>query len=620
MTAGATTEQALVPPALTALMSFDEASERVLDYLRTLIPMSFWAVTAHDAEGDRQVYLHLRDQSGRAAVGDSNAWSESFCQYMVAGLAPQLAADIRAVPRYAALSAAAGLAVGAYVGVPIRTGDGELFGTLCASDPDRQESAVLERHAPLLQLLATLLGQILTGERLQLDAREREATLRWRAFHDELTSLPNRALFYDRLEHALALHARDQRPVAVLTLDVDDFKAVNDAFGHGGGDALLVGLSRRLQAAVRAGDTLARMGGDEFAVLLEPSGGRGGLQGAQRVAERVMAALDEPFQVGGQRIKVGVSVGVAALEPGTHGVGAEVLLTQADVALYTAKRGGKFQSTVYQPTMRLPEARDLQLREPLREAIENGEIQEVYQPVVALDTLTVVGVECLARWTHQGRPVGPDVFIPLAARSRLLPALTTLMVGRACAQLRQWRRTLGHDRLRVAVNVPPGLLKDPAFPGQLTAQVLGAGVHPRQLTLEITEDALLDDPDAAAVIAEELHAAGFRLALDDFGTGYSSLLHLRTIPLDVVKIDRGFTSDVDTNPRTRRFMQALLTMGHELGLRVVVEGVERVSQADVLRELGATHAQGYLYARPAPADQLDLSTLRPRPTPEPAAS
>lgn len=611
-----TTAHATVDPlVVTPLMSFDEASQHVLDHLRTIIPLGFWSVSQYDEPGDRQVYLHVRDVTGTRSPGDASEWSQSFCQYMATGAAPQIAPDAMSVPLYAAVSAANHLDVGAYVGIPIRGADGSLFGTICGSDPHVQPADLLGPHAPLLQLLATLLGQILAGERLQAEAEEREATLRWRAFHDELTGLPNRALFNDRLSHALTLHQRDLRPIAVLTLDIDDFKAINDTFGHGGGDELLVRLAERLRGAVRSGDTLARLGGDEFAILLEDGSGdersRPGSAGpGQDVAERVLSALADPFLIGGRRVGVGVSVGIADVgsDSDLASPSAAALLTHADVALYTAKRAGKARATTYEPAMQLPEARDLQLREPLRTAIADREITAVYQPIVALDTLAVVDLECLARWTHDGAPVSPDLFIPLAARSRLLAGLTDLMVDHACANLYHWCRLPGHEQLRVAVNVPPGLLTDPAFPARVGSQVERAGLQPRQLTLEITEDALLHDLDTARGVAEELHGRGFGLSLDDFGTGYSSLLHLRSIPLDSVKIDRGFTSDVDANPRTARFLRALVTMGHDLGLQVIVEGVEREEQAVVLRQLGATHAQGFLYARPMPADQLHLAS------------
>ena len=596
-------------PVLTPLMSFDQASEQVLDHLRSILPLGFWTVSQYDADGDRQVYLHVRDASGAIVAGDFTAWSQTFCQHMVTGAAPQIAPDAMAVPLYAAVSAVGQFEVGAYVGIPIRAADGRLFGTICGSDPQVQPLGVLEEHAPLLQLLATLLGQILARERLQTEAEEREATLRWRAFHDELTGLPNRALFNDRLSHALTLHQRDLRPLAVLTLDVDDFKAVNDTYGHTGGDELLVRLAERLRGAVRSGDTLARLGGDEFSILLEDATGdeqATAVPPSQDVAERILSALVDPFLIGGRRVGVGVSLGIAEVRPEAGSPSAAVLLTHADVALYTAKRAGKARATVYEPAMQLPEVRDLQLREPLRHAIAGGEIAAVYQPIVALGTRVVADLECLARWNHDGTPISPELFIPLAARTRLLPALTDLMVEQACADLSRWCGLPGREQLRVAVNVPPGLLSDAAFPARIAGQVERAGLRPRQLTLEITEDALLQDLETARAVAEQLHELGFSLSLDDFGTGYSSLLHLRSIPLDSVKIDRGFTSDVDTNPRTQRFLRALVAMGHDLGLQVIVEGVEREGQAAVLQRLGATHAQGYLYARPLPADQLDL--------------
>ncbi len=599
-------DDAVLEGLTTTLMSFDEAAERVLAYLRAIIPLGFWSISQYDAEKDRQVYLHLGDNVYGLRQGGHHAWSDSFCQHMVTGAAPRIAPDAMSIPEYAGAAVSQLIDIGAYVGIPIRAGDGHLFGTICGLDPAIQH-ADLVQHEPLLHLLATLLGQILAAERLQAQAEEREATLRWRAFHDELTGLPNRALFNDRLSHALDLHQRDLRPLAVLTLDVDDFKAVNDTFGHAGGDELLVRLAERLRGAVRSGDTLARLGGDEFAVLFEPGANEENVAAPAAVADRILEALGVPFLIGVRRIDVGVSVGIAQVEPGSASANATALLTHADVALYAAKRAGKFQSMVYDPLMQLPEARDLRLREPLRAAIAAGDIRAYYQPIVDLDSLVVSSLESLARWDHEGVAVGPDVFIPLAARIKLLPALTTLMVDQTCAQLRRWQDQ-GHHQLRVAVNIPPGLLTDRGFPARIAAQVRAAGLDPRSLVLEITEDALLRDLDTARSVAAELHITGFDLVLDDFGTGYSSLLHLRSIPLDAVKIDRGFTADVDTNPRTQRFLQALLALGHDLGLRVIVEGVERESQAEMLRELGAIYAQGYLFARPAPADEVDLST------------
>ncbi len=606
-------EVPLVPAphaTLSSMLTFDEACEQVVDYLKTVIPLGFWSVSAYDAGSDRQVYLHLRDDVYGAQQGGSHAWSDSFCQHMVTGAAPQIASHAMSVPEYASAGVARQLDIGAYIGVPIQGGDGRLFGTLCGLDP-RPQSTDLHQHATLLRLLASLLGQILVGERLQEETDQHVANLRWLAFHDKLTGLPNRAAFDDRVRHALALHRRDGRPLSVLTLDVDDFKAVNDTFGHHGGDELLVQLAERISGALAAGDTLARLGGDEFAVLLEDGACREADRSAAPVAERVLAVMDEPFTIGDSRIGVGMSVGMASLEVDRQGsADAGTLLSGANVALYTAKRGGKAQIVSYDEAMQLPESRGLQLREPLRRAVASGGIEAVYQPIVDINTREISGVECLARWTHEGIAISPEVFIPLAARSNLLRPLTDLMLDHACSQLASWNHQFGHQRLRAAVNVAPQLLVDPAFPAAVAEHVEAHGLQPRQLTLEVTEDALVRDLEAARMVCEDLHRRGFALSLDDFGTGYSSLLHLRSIPLDAVKIDRGFIGDVDSNPDTQRFVRAMITMGHDLGLQVVVEGVERQSQADTLAELGATYAQGYLYARPRPGPELSSTDGR----------
>jgi diguanylate cyclase (GGDEF)-like protein len=261
-------------------------------------------VSAYDAKNNRQVYLHLRDSVYGAQQGGFHAWSDSFCQYMVTGATPQIAPHAMAVPEYANARVARHIKIGAYIGAPIQGSDGRLFGTLCGLDPQPQ-STELHEHATLLKLLATLLGQILVGERLQEEAGQHTASLRWRAFHDELTGLPNRALFNDRLAHALALHRRDARPLSMLALDVDDFKAVNDTFGYPGGDELLVKLAERIRGTLRGGDTLARLGGDEFAVLLEDNGTQDADSSAAVIAERVVAVMDEPFTIAGSRIEVG---------------------------------------------------------------------------------------------------------------------------------------------------------------------------------------------------------------------------------------------------------------------------------------------------------------------------
>lgn len=585
----------LLPP----LLAFDEACRLVVDHLKREIPLAFWAVTRY--EDDKQVYACVRDDAYGKMAGGSHLWSDSLCRYMVTGATPQFAPDAMAVPEYAASGVTKDVSIGAYVGVPIRNADGTLYGTICGLDP-RKAPEDLGEHEPLLRLFATLLGQILKSEHLRSEAVEREAAQSWSAYHDDLTGLPNRAMFFDRVEHALDLRARDGRPVAVLLLDVDEFKAVNDTLGHTSGDDLLALAARRLERVVRPGDTLARLSGDEFAVLLEAA------EDPSIMATRLLGALADPFLIGTSAVTISASVGIAALSEDEQCAGVEAILAHADIAVYTAKRAGKSSFAVYDPLMTLPGTRALQLREPLRQALVRGSVEAYFQPIVDLHSGRVTGFESLARWCHDGRFVEPDVFIPIAARSGLTSALTEHMLDLACTQLARWSAELGHHRLRTGVNVSPHSIGDPGLPDRVARHMARHGIGPGQLVLEITEDALLNDVPTAMRVMHRLRDLGVVLSLDDFGAGYSSLLHLRQIPLNSVKIDRGFAGDIDTNPETEHFMRALLAFGRDLDLRVIVEGVERPAQVEVLRRIGGTLAQGHLFGRPVPAREVRLST------------
>ncbi|CCG05745.1 EAL domain-containing protein [Blastococcus saxobsidens] len=576
------------------LMSFEEACAEVVRYLKASVPLGFWSVSRQ--ENGRQVYVSVQDDVYGRTVGDSHGWSDSYCQFMVTGEAPQIAPDAMAVSPFAAAGVTRKMRIGAYVGVPIRAGDGSLFGTICGLDPEIQPASLLD-HAPVLRLLADLLGRVLEAEALRAEAEDRSVELRWLALHDQLTGLPNRAMFLDRLQHAVQLHRRDHRPVAVLLFDLDDFKAVNDRLGHAAGDDLLVRVGERVLGALRAGDTLARLSGDEFAVLLEDGGD------PLVTGRRILASMREPFVIaqGSAQVTAAVSMGVADLAGHDEPVTAEVLLSHADIAMYSAKRAGKHRIACYDPIMTLPGARDLALRGPLERAVGAGEIDVVYQPIIELVSGAAVAFEALARWRHDGEDIPPDVFVPMAARADLLPELTAHVLEVAGAQLARWSVEVGHRRLRMSVNIPPAIIADPAFPDAVAGVISRHGLAPEQLVLEITEDSLLADLPVARAVAARLRSLGAGLALDDFGTGYSSLVHLREIPMQYLKIDRGFTGDLDTNPVTERFMRALLALGGDLGLDVVVEGVERPEQADVLRRLGCRYAQGFLFARPGPA-------------------
>jgi diguanylate cyclase (GGDEF)-like protein len=466
----------------------------------------------------------------------------------------------------------------------------------------------LEPSVIAVAIAAVLLRQYLTVQEnraLLLEVAKREDLLRRQAFEDQLTGLANRALFTDRVAHALHLHRRDLRPLGLLFCDLDDFKAVNDTMGHAAGDQLLVRVAERLRGALREGDTLARFGGDEFAVLLEDG------SEPTSVATRIIDALRAPFTINGVVLNVGISVGVTDLD-GTQPIPTlDGLLAHADVAMYSAKHAGKGQLALYDTSMVLPAATDLKLREPLRTALRAGNIVAVYQPIINLSDGSLTAVETLARWMHDGLQVSPVEFVPMAGRAGLLADLTDLMLERACAQLAKWSRTYGERRLQVGVNIPPQLIVDLDFPNRVAALVAKHAIRPQQLVLEITEDALLSDLATARTVSARLRRIGMSLSLDDFGTGYSSLLHLQQIPLDALKIDISFVANIDREPSAERFLQAFLALGRDLGLSVTAEGVEREEQAATLRRLGCPSAQGFLFSRPTTAAEVESNFLVP---------
>ena len=319
-------------PADPGLLSFDDASILVIDFLREKLPMGFWSVS-RKLDG-RQVYVHVVDEAYGKQPGESHAWSDSFCQFMVSGEAPRIAPHAMDVPQYANAGVAQVLQIGSYVGIPILDGEGRLFGTICGLDPEPRTDE-LTGSADLLNLLAVLLGQILLSARLRAEATEREAKLRWRAFHDPLTGLANRALFRDRLNHATDLQRRDLRTLSVLLVDLDGFKDVNDRLGHSAGDQVLAEVGRRLAGSLRAGDTAARLGGDEFAVLIEDGGQ------PDVIARKLLDVLAEPFVVEGVPVAPSASIGIVEVPPFAVSTNPEAILADADAAMYEAKRAGR---------------------------------------------------------------------------------------------------------------------------------------------------------------------------------------------------------------------------------------------------------------------------------------
>jgi diguanylate cyclase (GGDEF)-like protein/PAS domain S-box-containing protein len=429
-----------------------------------------------------------------------------------------------------------------------------------------------------------------------------EEELKHQAFHDSLTGLANRALFRDRVEHALARHARRGEPVAVLFLDLDDFKVVNDSLGHVAGDQLLGDVAERLMSCLRTGDTAARLGGDEFAVLIE---GVTDPQEAAMLAERIIGSLGAPFSLEGKEIFVHASIGYAFSDKGT--LNADELLRAADVAMYAAKAAGKGGYQAYQPALHAQALDRLQRTADLQHALDEQQFVLHYQPIVALDSDQVVGVEALVRWRHPTRGLlVPDDFIPLAEETGLIVPLGQWVLEQACQQARRWQ--LDHPsqpRIRISVNLSARQFHQPDLVACVARVIADTGIDPTTLVLELTETLLLRDTDTMLAKFQELKSLGVQLAIDDFGTGYSSLSYLKRLPVDILKVDKSFIDPIAADPAGNAVLQAIVRLGRTLELQTVAEGVEAVHQSDHLRDLGCHYGQGYYYSRPAEAEDID---------------
>jgi diguanylate cyclase (GGDEF)-like protein/PAS domain S-box-containing protein len=441
--------------------------------------------------------------------------------------------------------------------------------------------------------------RVVQGYLLDVTARrEAEELLRHQAFHDPLTGLANTALFTDRVHHALVVRAHEDGEVAVLFLDLDDFKAVNDRLGHLAGDALLRAVGARLRASLPASLTVARMGGDEFAILVEePNSAAAALD----AAERVTAALQRPFDVDGREVFVTASVGIAL------GGDADELLRCSGVAMYGAKASGKAQYLVYAERMDEHLGDRLELVADLRRARIDEEFVLHYQPVVDLVTGAVLGVEPLARWHHPTRGrLGPFEFIPLAEETGRIVDIGRWVLAEACRQVAVWRKTLPLCRaLTVSVNVSTRQVRRPGLLEDVETALLASGLAPQALTLEITETVLARRRGEMTTILEELTSRGVRLALDDFGTGYSSLSLLQDLPVHTLKVDRSFVQGIGAERGRAAFVRAIVELAEALDLTVVAEGIEEVGQAVALKRLGCRMGQGFHFAGPLPPDELE---------------
>jgi len=426
-----------------------------------------------------------------------------------------------------------------------------------------------------------------------------EQTLREDARKDPLTGSGNRTLMRDWIRDAIAAYPSKQHSFAVALLDMDGFKRVNDSLGHDAGDEVLCTISDRLSALIRQHDAVARFGGDEFVVLLRHITGR---QDAETIALRIVNAMQRPFSVAERQVYITTSLGMAIYPD--HGHDDTSLLKHADLAMYRAKEGGKNQFVVYSAERDAGKTDLYALELDMFDAVKAGEFVLHYQPIVDPKTRTVRAAEALMRWTSANGPVGPAVFIPLAEDNGLIHLLGSWAIRTACAQIAKWDAT-GRHLAYVTVNVSPVQLHHPSFPPSVHKAVRESGIAPHRLMLEITEGALMKNPDAAGDILSALSAFGVRFAIDDFGTGYSNLAYLRKFPLAALKIDRSFVSDMPHSNHDRAIVSAVLSLARELNLEAIAEGVESESQRDLLIERGCEYTQGWLYAKALAAEDFE---------------
>lgn len=428
-----------------------------------------------------------------------------------------------------------------------------------------------------------------------------ERRLEQQAFHDSLTGLPNRALFHDRVDHALTRAGRRQSGVGLLFLDLDGFKLINDSLGHHAGDQLLVDVARRLQSGVRAEDTVARLGGDEFVILLENMADQSDIL---PIVDGVAKQFVQAFEIGGRDLVVTCSIGVA-LGQGSQ-ADAEDLLRQADSAMYLAKSGGKGRCLMFDPSMQSDALARLELENGLRLAMDRNELRVHYQPIVSLQTKRMVEVEALVRWQHPTRGLlSPAAFIPLAEETGLIVPLGQWVLEQACRQAVLWHRQFpSNPALVVGVNLSLRQFQTPALATQVEHVLQNTALPPGCLKLEITESMIMCDVEATILIMGQLKTLGVQLAIDDFGTGYSSLSYLKRLPLDVLKIDRSFVNGIGDTLEDTTVMQAIISLAKSLGLSVTGEGIETAEQDTCLTRWGCDLGQGYYHGRPSAADVI----------------
>ncbi|AYC32980.1 EAL domain-containing protein [Pseudomonas cavernae] len=516
---------------------------------------------------------------------------------VLASAAPAWITDLAEDPNFCRAGPAARAGLKAAAAFPVLLGHEvvavlEFFGDRVLA-PDEQ----------LLHLMAQIgkqMGRVVERKRA-------EDQLVHDAFHDPLTGLPNRALFADRLARAIARSSRHYEAVfAVLFIDLDRFKLVNDSLGHQAGDTLIVQVAARLRACLRDADTLARMGGDEFTILLDDLDER---NNPVRVAERLMAALEPPFLIDGEQLHISASIGIVPSDLGYES--AHEILRHADLAMYRAKTLGKRRYEVFDPSLHAAAVSRLALETQLRRALLNQEFVLHYQPVVSLASGEMVGVEALVRWQKSPTElVYPGDFIQVAEETGLILFLGLWVLREACMTMARWHREFPRPLpLTVSVNLSARQFAQPDLVQQVGRIIAETGIRPDCVRLELTESVSMADSEHTATLLDQLHALGVRISIDDFGTGYSSLSYLHRFPLDVLKIDRSFVARLDQGPEGQQIVQTILSLARNLGIEVIAEGAETATQVHYLRALGCAFGQGYYFSKPVASAELSALLL-----------
>jgi diguanylate cyclase (GGDEF)-like protein len=492
---------------------------------------------------------------------------------------------------------------------PLR-GETRAIGMLMLGDRQGESSAFPAQDVRLFDALANHVSVALENGRLEQSLsqlRELEQKLTQLAFHDPLTGLANRSLFSERVVEALSIARAEDRTCAVLFIDLDDFKTVNDTLGHEAGDQLLQAVAERITSCLRPVDQPARLGGDEFAVIIEDALSS---QAAERVAARITDALRTPIRINGCDLHTRASIGIATSQ-NVHS--ADEMLRNADLAMYMAKADGKGRYRWFRQSMRADVVQRHQLKSDLERAADRGEFQVHYQPIVDLHTGRPVAAEALVRWIHPERGlIFPASFISAAERSGLINEIGRFVLQSACAHVAEWQRIElpGGPPFAVTVNLSPAQFAQPDLVAQIEEAVDHAGIDPAGLVLEITEGLMLQGSERVLRILDRLSGFGVRIAMDDFGTGYASLSSLRELPIDVIKIAKTFTDDISGNEEKSPFVRAIIELGEALGLVTLAEGIETGQQARELERLGCQLGQGYYFARPVPSSGIELLLQR----------